>query len=103
MTGVEAFLAQADVVIVMENGSILDAGTIMDLITGPSRAATFLKESIPGPKTITKAQEETEQEEDDDSCKNPFNLEHMNFVWWSLNITRARFMQVHTTPLTKRD
>ena len=69
VTGVEAYLAQADFVIVMENSSIMDIGTVMDLITGPTKAATFLKSNIPNPAMISETQGPAIDDDDDDSCK----------------------------------
>ena len=69
VTGVEAYLAQADYVIVLENGSIMDMGTVMDLVTGPTKAAAFLKSNIPNPAVVSDSQT-AEDLDDDDSCEN---------------------------------
>ena len=71
----EAYLAQADFVIVMENGSIMDIGTVMDLVTGPTKTATFLKSNILNPAMISETMGDPGiDDDDDDSVYDILNL-----------------------------
>ena len=78
----EAYLAQADYVIVVENGSIMDMGTVMDLVTGPTKAAAFLKSNIPNPGVVSDIQAADELD-DDDSCENSceHNYSYFYILW----------------------
>lgn len=88
VTGVEAYLAQADCVIVVENGSIMDMGTVMDLVTGPTKAATFLKSNIPNPTMVSEIQT-AEDLNDDDSCENSYQHNCIDFyIMWNFRCLR---------------
>ena len=67
---------------VVENGSITDMGTVMDLVTGPTKAATFLKSNIPNPAMVSEIQT-AEDLNDDDSCENSseHNCNGFNIIW----------------------
>lgn len=74
-TGVESYLSDADLVVVMEGGGVLASGGVLDLITGATPAAAFLKGNILNPTLVgperpaAAADEEEEQDSDQDSCE----------------------------------
>ncbi len=59
----ESYLSQVDYVIVMEQGCIVDIGSVGDLLTGPSKASVFLKRNI----ADTSLEDALQREQDLDS------------------------------------